>query len=122
MDASQQAFFEAGKEVGKLLGQPIQWKPSGGTCEGNNLHAAGLPNIDTLGVRGGDLHSEYEYAWPQSFVERAQLSVLILMKFASGEIDATHLKKLRPSGRYLSRRAMGMVATSFQISGLNQWN
>ena len=95
MDASQQALFAAVKEVGDLLGQLIQWKPSGGVCEGNNLHAAGLPNIDTLGVRGGDIHSENEYAWPESFVERAQLSALILMKLASGEIDAPALKKLR---------------------------
>jgi glutamate carboxypeptidase len=95
MDASQQALFKAVKEVGDLLGQPIRWQPSGGVCEGNNLHAAGLPNIDTLGVRGGDIHSENEYAWPESFAERAQLSALILMKLASGEIDARHLKKLR---------------------------
>jgi len=95
MDASQQALFAAVKEAGALLGQTIQWKPSGGVCEGNNLHAAGLPNIDTLGVRGGDIHSENEYAWPQSFLERAQLSALLLMKLASGEIDALALKQLR---------------------------
>ncbi len=95
MDASQTALFAAVREVGGLLGQEIAWKPSGGVCEGNNLHAAGLPNIDTLGVRGGDIHSENEYAWPQSFVERAQLSALILMKLASGEIDAHQLKRLR---------------------------
>lgn len=95
MDASQQALFAAVREVGELLGQPIRWKPSGGVCEGNNLHAAGLPNIDTLGVRGGDIHSDNEYAWPQSFVERAQLSALILMKLASGEIDAHGIKQLR---------------------------
>ncbi|MBX7248107.1 MAG: hydrolase [Caulobacteraceae bacterium] len=95
MDASQQALFAAVKEVGDLLGQPIRWQPSGGVCEGNNLHAAGLPNIDTLGVRGGDIHSDNEYAWPESFVERAQLSALILMKLASGEIDGPALKQLR---------------------------
>jgi glutamate carboxypeptidase len=95
MDASQLALFQAAKEVGSLLGQQIHWQASGGVCEGNNLHAAGAPNIDTLGVRGGDLHSDNEYAWPQSFVERSQLSALILMKLASREIDARHLKKLR---------------------------
>jgi glutamate carboxypeptidase len=76
-----------------LLGQEITWKPSGGVCEGNNLFAAGLPNVDTLGVRGGDIHSENEFAWPQSFAERAQLSALILMKLASGEIDGPALRK-----------------------------
>jgi glutamate carboxypeptidase len=95
MDASQTALFEAVREAGALLGQTIAWKPSGGVCEGNNLHAAGLPNIDTLGVRGGDIHSDQEFAWPDSFVERAQLSALILCKLASGEIDALKLKQLR---------------------------
>jgi glutamate carboxypeptidase len=95
MDAAQTALFEAVKATGALLGQDIAWKPSGGVCEGNNLHAAGLPNIDTLGVRGGDIHSEAEFAWPDSFVERAQLSALILCKVASGEIDAARLKQLR---------------------------
>ncbi len=95
MDASQSALFEAVRDVGALLGQTIAWKPSGGVCEGNNLHAAGLPNIDTLGVVGGDIHSEQEYAWPASFAERARLSALILCKVASGEIDAKRLKALR---------------------------
>ncbi|KQY96742.1 hydrolase [Brevundimonas sp. Root1423] len=95
MDASQTALFEAVRDTGALLGQTIAWKPSGGVCEGNNLHAAGLPNIDTLGVLGGDIHSGQEFAWPASFVERAQLSALILCKIASSEIDALKLKSLR---------------------------
>lgn len=95
MDASQTALFEAVRDTGALLGQTVAWKPSGGVCEGNNLHAAGLPNVDTLGVLGGDIHSDQEFAWPASFVERAQLSALILCKIASGEIDALKLKSLR---------------------------
>lgn len=91
-NAAQTQLFEAVKEAGALLGQEIAWKPSGGVCEGNNLFAAGLPNVDTLGVRGGDIHSENEFAWPQSFVERAQLSALILMKLAGGEIDARGIR------------------------------
>ena len=95
MDASQTALFHAVRDAGELLGQTIAWKPSGGVCEGNNLHAAGLPNVDTLGVVGGEIHSDQEFAWPASFVERAQLSALILCKIASGEIDALKLKQLR---------------------------
>lgn len=94
-DAAQQALFGKAREAGALIGQALTWKPSGGVCEGNNLHAAGVPNIDTLGVRGGDIHSEAEYAWPDSFAERAQLSALLLMKLASGEIDAAAIKGLR---------------------------
>ena len=92
---AQQQLFGAVRDAGALIGQQITWAPSGGVCEGNNLFAAGLPNVDTLGVRGGDIHSEAEYAWPDSFVERAQLSALILAKVASGEIDAHALKQLR---------------------------
>ncbi|MEW6391205.1 MAG: hydrolase [Pseudomonadota bacterium] len=91
-NAAQQRLFGAVKDVGALLGQEIVWKPSGGVCEGNNLFASGLPNVDTLGVRGGDIHSEAEHAWPESFVERAQLSALILMKLASGAIDARAIR------------------------------
>jgi glutamate carboxypeptidase len=91
-NAAQQRLFGAVKAAGALLGQEIAWKPSGGVCEGNNLFASGLPNVDTLGVRGGDIHSEAEHAWPDSFVERAQLSALILMKLASGEIDGPALR------------------------------
>lgn len=89
---AQQSLFAAVKDVGALLGQNIAWKPSGGVCEGNNLFASGLPNVDTLGVRGGDIHSEAEHAWPESFVERAQLSALILMKLATGAIDARAIR------------------------------
>lgn len=95
MDAAQTELFEAVRRAGVLLNQSIAWKPSGGVCEGNNLHAAGLPNIDTLGVIGGDIHSDQEYAWPASFAERTRLSALILCKIASGEIDAARLKALR---------------------------
>jgi glutamate carboxypeptidase len=91
-NAAQQQLFGAVKQAGALLGQEIEWGSSGGVCEGNNLFAAGLPNVDTLGVRGGDIHSEAEHAWPESFVERAQLSALILAKLATGDIPAEKIK------------------------------
>jgi len=90
---TQKKLFGEVKKAGALIGQEIGWKPSGGVCEGNNLFAAGLPNVDTLGVRGGDIHSENEFAWPQSFAERAQLSAVILMKLATGEIDGPALRE-----------------------------
>jgi glutamate carboxypeptidase len=89
---AQQALFEHVRAAGALLGQTIGWGPSGGVCEGNNLFAAGLPGVDTLGVRGGDIHSEREFAWPESFVERARLSALLLAKLADGTIDGPGLR------------------------------
>ena len=90
---AQRTLFEAVREVGALIGQSLKWGPSGGVCEGNNLFAQGLPGIDTLGVRGGDIHSEREYAWGESFAERAQLSALVLAKLAEGSIDGPAIRK-----------------------------
>jgi glutamate carboxypeptidase len=78
--AGQQTLFERLRRIGALIGLPLAWKPSGGVCEGNNLFAHGLPCVDTLGVRGGAIHSHEEFAVPGSFPERAQLSALILAR------------------------------------------
>jgi glutamate carboxypeptidase len=75
------------KACGSDLGIKINYVATGGCCEGNNLAAAGLPNVDTLGVRGGAIHSSDEFVLADSFVERAKLSALILTAFASGQLD-----------------------------------
>ena len=46
--------------------------------------AAGLPTVDTLGPRGGELHSPREYLLLDSLTERAKLAALLLMKLAAG--------------------------------------
>lgn len=86
--------FDWVKQAGAALGLDIKWKPSGGVCEGNNLWASGCPNVDTLGVRGGEIHSDREFVVLSSLTERAKLSALILMKIASGEFDAKQAKRL----------------------------
>ncbi|MEM9810766.1 MAG: hydrolase, partial [Pseudomonadota bacterium] len=78
-------LFDLVKRAGGDLGIGIDWKPTGGCCDGNNLAAAGLPNVDTLGVVGGKIHSDEEYALPESFVPRAKLSLLIMLLLASGQ-------------------------------------
>ncbi|MCJ9429727.1 hydrolase [Kordiimonas marina] len=81
-------LMEAIRACGAALDIDINYVPTGGCCEGNNLAAAGLPNVDTLGVRGGLIHSADEFMIPESFSERAKLSALILFAFASGGLDA----------------------------------
>ena len=97
MSPANAEVFDWVKQAGALLGQDIRWEPSGGVCEGNNLWASGCPNVDTLGVRGGDIHSDREYMKISSLVERTRLSTVILMKLASGEFDAIAVKKLAMS-------------------------
>lgn len=79
--------------AGAALGLDLKFQPSGGVCEGNNLAAAGCPNIDTLGPCGGGLHSDGEFALLSSFSERAKLSFLLLAGLDRGVFD---VRSLRP--------------------------
>lgn len=88
-------MFDFTRRAGAAIGLDINWNDTGGVCEGNNLWAAGCPNVDTLGVRGGDIHSAKEFAKLSSFTERAKLSAIMLMKFASGEFDARAAREAR---------------------------
>lgn len=92
MNAAQERLFGWARDAGAQLGLDIKWGPTGGVCEGNNLFSAGCPNIDTLGVRGGLIHSDQEFALADSFAERAKLSTLLLHGFASGRYDARSLR------------------------------
>lgn len=78
-------LFELVRRCGADLGQDIVWRDSGGVCDGNNIAAAGTPVVDTMGVRGGAIHSPDEYLIVASLAERARLSALVLMRLASGE-------------------------------------
>lgn len=91
--------FDWVKQAGAALNMDIRWNMSGGVCEGNNLWASGCPNVDTLGVCGGNIHSDKEFVHLPSFVERTRLSTLILLKLASGEFDAHGVKALAMQGR-----------------------
>ena len=51
-------------------------------CDGNNIAACGVPVVDTMGVRGGAIHSEEEYLIPESLGERAGLSALTILRLA----------------------------------------
>jgi len=61
----------------------MDWKDSGGCCDGNNLAQHGLAVIDTLGVRGGNIHTADEFILLDSLVERATLSALLLADLAN---------------------------------------
>lgn len=86
MSPENKAVFDMVAQCAAELSLPLQIKPSGGCCDGNNLWKHGLPNVDTLGVRGANIHSAREIVHLDSLVERAQLSALLLMKLASGEL------------------------------------
>lgn len=96
MSHSNQALFSLLKDTGALLNQPIAWRDSGGACDGNNLYKYGVPNIDTLGVCGGAIHSDKEFVTLSSLTERAQLTALLLMRLASGELHYPDILSKKP--------------------------
>jgi glutamate carboxypeptidase len=77
-----EALFGLVRKAGADLGQEIGWQPSGGVCDGNNIAACGVPVVDTMGVRGGKIHSTEEYLIVESLAERAALSALTVLRLA----------------------------------------
>jgi len=84
VDARAEKLFCIVEECSALLGQPITRKASGGVCDGNNIAACGVPVVDTMGVRGGAIHSPDEFLIVPSLEERAKLSALVLHRLATG--------------------------------------
>lgn len=68
------------RAVAADLGQELPFAKTGGVCDGNILQDAGLPTLDTLGVRGGNLHRIDEFIEIPSLVERAKLLAVWLMR------------------------------------------
>jgi len=82
IDDEAAKLFGLVKQCGADLGIPVAWRSSGGVCDGNNIAACGVPVVDTMGVRGGSIHSSDEFLIVESLVERAQLSALTIMRLS----------------------------------------
>jgi len=72
------------RDAGAALGQAIAWRDTGGVCDGNNIAACGVPVVDTMGARGGAIHSSEEFLIVDSLAERAALSAVTLLRVAKG--------------------------------------
>ncbi len=86
VDGEAQKLFDLVRDTAAAIGQTIGWQPSGGVCDGNNIAAQGVPVVDTMGVRGGAIHSPDEYLIVPSLAERARLSALVLHRLATGGV------------------------------------
>jgi glutamate carboxypeptidase len=84
MTPELEQLFGVVKKAGADLGMSVGWQPTGGVCDGNNIAACGVPVIDTMGVRGGLIHSMEEYLIVHSLAERAALSALTILRLAEG--------------------------------------
>ena len=84
LDAGAAALFGLVRATGADLGVPIGWTATGGVCDGNNIAACGVPVVDTMGPRGGAIHSPQEYLIPDSLAERAGLSAVTILRIIEG--------------------------------------
>ncbi|KUR76855.1 hydrolase [Novosphingobium sp. FSW06-99] len=84
LSEAAERLFHLVRECGAALGQTIGWQASGGVCDGNNIAACGVPVVDTMGVRGGAIHSSDEFCIVPSLAERARLAAVVLHRL-SGE-------------------------------------
>jgi glutamate carboxypeptidase len=82
IDGRAEKLFHLVRDCGRDLGLDLKWRATGGVCDGNNIAACGIPVVDTMGPRGGAIHSENEFLIVDSLAERAQLSTLTLLRLA----------------------------------------
>lgn len=82
IDPAAEKLFNLVRDCGNDLGLALAWKATGGVCDGNNIAACGVPVVDTMGPRGGSIHSDKEFLFVDSLAERAQLSALTLLRIA----------------------------------------
>ena len=75
LDAATRLRMEQVARAAERVGQSVRWKASGGASDGNKLSAFGLPNIDTFGPDGDELHSQNEWIRLASLPEKAILSL-----------------------------------------------
>jgi len=80
-----QELAHSARTAAESLGQQLPFASTGGVCDGNILQAAGLPTIDTLGVRGGGLHTTDEWIDLSSLVERCQLLAVLIARLSQGQ-------------------------------------
>jgi glutamate carboxypeptidase len=82
IDPAAERLFGLVRDCGRDLGLDIAWRSTGGVCDGNNIAACGVPVVDTMGPRGGSIHSADEYLIVPSLAERAMLSTLTILRIA----------------------------------------
>ena len=82
IDAGAAKLFDLVKACGADLGLDIGWRATGGVCDGNTIAACGIPVVDTMGARGGAIHSPHEFLIVESLPERAAVSALTILRIA----------------------------------------
>lgn len=62
------------------IGEVIAAEDSGGASDGNDLASYGLTNVDNLGICGGGIHSDQEFADVASIPVRAEITARVIRR------------------------------------------
>ncbi len=84
LTAGTRALALRARAVAEDLGMALPFEKTGGVCDGNIMQDAGLPTIDTLGVRGGGLHTPDEWIDLTSLVERCRMLAILIARLSAG--------------------------------------
>ncbi|PVA09139.1 carboxypeptidase [Pelagivirga sediminicola] len=68
------AMLSLAQDIAGEIGFEMTGKSAGGGSDGNFTGFLGLPTLDSIGVRGRDLHTLNEHIFVDSLVERARLA------------------------------------------------
>ncbi len=68
-------------------GSSLDVTSTGGCCDGNDLAAVGLANLDTLGIRGGGIHSSDEVADIDSIPGRAAFAAGLMASLVADSTE-----------------------------------
>jgi glutamate carboxypeptidase len=77
-DETMKATFEKAKSIAAQIGMDLKAGGTGGASDGNFVAPLGIPVLDGLGAIGEGYHSEREYIFADSLVERAKLVAALL--------------------------------------------
>ena len=80
-DATMKATFEKAKGIAAGAGLEIKASGTGGASDANFVAPLGIPVLDGLGPVGDGSHSEREFIFKDSLVERARLLKAILCEW-----------------------------------------
>ena len=74
-----QLLMQQVQQCGTSLGLAVDFGPTGGVCDGNNIQSFGIPTVDTMGVIGGHIHTHEEFLYLPSLTEKIKLSASVLL-------------------------------------------
>ncbi|MBK1622273.1 carboxypeptidase [Afifella marina DSM 2698] len=81
--AGTMAMFGLAKEIAGEIGFELSAASAGGGSDGNFTGFLGLPTLDSIGVRGKDLHTLNEHIFVDSLVERARLAAALYCRLGA---------------------------------------